>query len=297
MNKIIRPMLAAPADLSRLCYPLTISPKLDGVRFLVIDGKVVSRNLKPIPNYHVQRQFGHPRFNGLDGELIVGSPTAPNVYNRTMRGVMRVDGEPPVIAHVFDIFTVEADYSFRMPVYRRLIAKRPAMRFVPQYVVQSEEELLQREQDFLLAGYEGAMLRSFSAPYKFGRSTTKEGYLLKLKRFTDGEAEIIGFTELRGNTNEATTDNLGYTVRSSHQAGRVALGVLGSLEVRDLETGVTFSVGSGFTALDRSILWASREALVGRIIKYKFQPVGVKDKPRFPIFVGFRPVADLSPVE
>jgi DNA ligase-1 len=57
--------------------------------------------------------------------------------------------------------------------------------------------------------------------------------------------------------------------------------------VRDWKTGVEFHVGTGFTAADRALMWAKPP--IGETVKYKFFPVGVKDKPRHPVFLGFRP--------
>ena len=45
-----KPLLASPADLSTLRFPVLASPKLDGVRAIVKDGVVLSRSLKKIPN-------------------------------------------------------------------------------------------------------------------------------------------------------------------------------------------------------------------------------------------------------
>ena len=51
----MKPMLAALCeDVTKLRYPVIASPKLDGIRALVIDGQLVSRTLKPIPNRYVQ---------------------------------------------------------------------------------------------------------------------------------------------------------------------------------------------------------------------------------------------------
>lgn len=53
--KPINPMLAtAVENLDVLKYPVLVSPKLDGIRCLIIDGVAMSRSLKPIPNKHVQ---------------------------------------------------------------------------------------------------------------------------------------------------------------------------------------------------------------------------------------------------
>ena len=54
-----------------------------------------------------------------------------------------------------------------------------------------------------------------------------------------------------------------------------------------------FSVGSGFTDAQRLDFWRNAESLIGKVIKYKSFTVGVKDKPRFPIFLGFRHKDDL----
>ena len=91
--------------------------------------------------------------------------------------------------------------------------------------------------------------------------------------------------------NEKEVDERGYTKRSSHKDNKVASGVMGALVVKDLVTGVEFEIGTGFTAVDREALWLASP--VGKIVKYKFFPVGVKDKPRHPVFLGFRGVEDM----
>jgi len=132
------------------------------------------------------------------------------------------------------------------------------------------------------------MLRHQNGPYKHGRSTEREGWLLKLKRFDDSEAVILSAYELMHNANEATQNELGYTERSSHKAGMVGKGVLGGLSVRDVYSGVEFDIGTGFDQATREALWKQRDQLPEQVIKYKFFASGVKDKPRFPVFLGFR---------
>jgi DNA ligase-1 len=145
-------------------------------------------------------------------------------------------------------------------------------------------------------GYEGAIVRDPRAPYKEGRSTVKQGWMLKVKRFADDEAEVIGTVEQMRNDNEATVDELGYTKRSHHKEGKTAAGVLGALSVRGTTgqfKGVEFEIGTGFTAEQRRNLWAGREYLIGKLVSYKYFPVGVKDKPRFPTFKAFRDRRDI----
>ena len=56
-------------------------------------------------------------------------------------------------------------------------------------------------------------------------------------------------------------------------------------------TGVEFEIGTGFTAAEREALWLAPP--IGKIVKYKFFPVGVKDRPRHPVFLGFREAEDM----
>ena len=113
---------------------------------------------------------------------------------------------------------------------------------------------------------------------------------MKLKRFADGEAVVVGWEELMHNANEATKDELERTKRSSHQANKIGRGTLGALLVRDLVTGVEFSIGTGFDDATRKELWARRGSLQGALISYIFFPTGSKDRPRFPSFRGIRHV-------
>jgi DNA ligase-1 len=289
--KSLKPMLAVQCELDKLKFPLIASAKLDGIRCLIIDGKAYSRNLKLIPNDYVQYILGWPDNNGLDGELIVGNAYDPDVYRNTNSGVMSKDGQPDVKFHVFDRWD-RVDLGFR-DRYKLLPPSDRHIVRVPHSYIVTMENLLKYEEATLNLGYEGLMLRNPDGPYKYGRSTLKEGTLLKLKRFTDAEALILHYEELYSNQNEATKDALGHTERSSHKAGLVPQGTLGALVVRDLVTGVEFNIGSGFTAEDRADIWANREAYSGRIVKYKSFSIGVKDKPRFPTFLGFRDPIDL----
>src|SRR5690606_7881531 len=103
-------------------------------------------------------------------------------------------------------------------------------------------------------GYEGIMLRSPFAKYKFGRSTLKEQGLIKVKRFIDEEAEIVGFEELMRNQNEATPSAFGLQVRGHSIHGKVAAGTLGKLILRSPKWG-EFACGSGLDNALRDKIW------------------------------------------
>jgi len=278
-----KPTLAVNADFAKIVYPVYASPKLDGIRCSIVGGKALTRALKAIPNLHINKFLSDAQFEGLDGELIVGEPTDKTVYTNTVMGVMRVSGVPKFTFFVFDLHDAPMGYHARLGALLRMDLPLN-IQVHESEVVSNETELLAYESTCVGQGYEGIILRSVNAPYKYGRSTVNEGYLLKVKRFEDSEAEIIGVEEEMHNTNAAETNELGRTKRSSAKAGKVGKGTMGRLVVRDIHSGVEFKIGTGFTAAQRAETWG-----LGTIHKYKFFPVGVKDKPRHPVYIGARP--------
>jgi DNA ligase 1 len=285
---IFKPMLATDAELDKLRFPVWASPKLDGVRAVVREDVVYSRSNKPIPNKYVQALF--KGLDWYDGELIVGSPTAHNVMQETMSGVMRVEGTPSVTLYAFDhVCYPGIPYFQRLHTLNQAICTSPSINVVlhESREINDVDSLLKYEQKVIDTGYEGLILRDPRSPYKMGRSTVKEGYLLKMKRFIDDEAEVIDFEERMHNGNEATVSELGRTKRSSHKAGKSGRGDLGALVVRSND-GVVFNIGTGFSDAERAAIWNDRDSYLGQLAKFKFFPVGVKEAPRHPVFLGWR---------
>lgn len=295
---LMKPLLAVEANLETLRYPCYVSPKLDGIRVLIIDGKAVTRNLKPIPNRHIRETLETHAvvLNNFDGEIVVGSPTAPDCFNKTSSAVMSFEGEPEFTYYVFDRVT-EGSYDERwidfllsddLPEFPNFVV------FIMQQKCHSHEDLNRLEEYLVSQGFEGIMTRSPEGVYKFGRSTTKEQILLKIKRFSDAEAVIVGFDERLHNANKATTNALGHTERSSHKDNMVPMDTLGALIVKSEDFEETFKIGTGFDDETRKQIWDNREAYLGKLVKFKYQKAGVKDKPRFPVYLGVRYSFDLD---
>lgn len=294
-TKLIKPMLGVNVDLDKLQYPVIVSPKLDGIRAIVKDGIVYSRTGKPIPNKYIQQQFNS--YHGLDGELIVGSPTDKNVFQNTTSGVMTINGSPNISYYVFDLWNNSSQYKQRLKILTDIVKNinkinNNIIRIESLYC-NSLKEIELREQQYLQQGYEGLIIRNPNSYYKNGRSTIREGGLLKLKRFKDSEAEVVGYSSLLHNNNPEELDELGYTIRSTSKSGMIELEALGSLEVSDIKTGLIFNIGNGFTANQRKELWKDKENLLGKIVKYKYFDVSILNAPRFPIFLGFRNKEDM----
>ncbi len=295
------PMLAAAADLKKIQYPVLGFPKIDGIRAVIHNRQALSRKLIALPNQFIQGFFSNEHYQGLDGELVVGSATDPLCIKHSTSGVMSRDGAPDFTFYVFDKWDYSDNYLHRMHAARQQIEQISAarVRHLGGTHITREDDLLSFEAQQLDLGYEGIILRSHDGVYKHGRSTVREGGLLKLKRFSDSEAEVLEVIEEQFNGNEAQKDNLGRTKRSSAKAGKVGKGRAGALRVRDLTTGVEFEVGTGLTDADKAEWWAwwlkvnRAPGVCERVIRYKFFSVGMQERPRHPVFVSMRDARDL----
>jgi DNA ligase-1 len=298
-----RPLLARAVGADeKLRYPLIASPKIDGVRCVVIGGVPTSRALIPLPNRNLASLLPWDELNGLDGELVIGPPNAPDAYNRTTSAVMShnasLDG---LVFYVFDDFSAPSEPYFMrlMSAYDRRHDGKTAMyaniELLASHECNARSEIDRWDDSYTSRGYEGLMLRDPMAAYKFGRTAKKGAELLKLKGWKDSEAVIIKVHPLMRNTNAQERNELGLAKRSTSQANLVPDSLVGSFDVRDVHTGVEFNLGGGpwFTDQNRREAWAARDTLPGQLMKYKFQPSGTKDKPRFPGALGFRSPIDM----
>ena len=298
--KLIRPLLSPqndplsdPSYFNRLRYPLLLSPKFDGIRGVVQGGQVVSRTGKSLPSYQVQDEFS--KYEGLDGELVVDNPVDYNVYNRSQSHVMSADKPGDVTYYVFDTISYPNEPFYeRLQRVERLVeeADNEHLVFVKHHLVRCEGELLDYEKKYLDKGYEGIMIRDPDAPYKFGRATVNEGIIYKLKRFRDAEGILVAIHEQLHNTNEATTNSLGYTERSDTKDAKVRTGMAGGFTV--VYEGEYITVAPGmFTHSERRRIFHDQSAYLGKLIKFRYFAYGMKDKPRFPRAIGFRNEVDL----
>ena len=292
-SAIKKPMLAGKCDVPEaLRFPVLATPKLDGIRCLKIAGQALTRSFKPISNTFARQWIEANLPDGVDGELMLRGGT----FNATTSAIGRESGEPDFVFHVFDYVSegIDVPYACRGKELERLPQWEHVEKVLP-VEIRNADELAAYEEKCVAAGYEGVMVRDPAGPYKCGRSTEREGWLLKIKRFADAEAEVLEPYEGMSNQNEAERDAFGRTKRSLSKAGMVGRGELGGFIVRALDTGVEFRLGYNHVlgGIDRVSLWLKKEALVGRLVKFSHQPSGAKEAPRFPKFLGFREAWDL----
>lgn len=295
---IKRPLLAATLeDLTTVKFPVLATPKLDGIRVLKVDGKAVTRKFKSIPNTYIRELLEKHLPDGVDGEIMT-----PGTFNDIQSKVMSFEGQPEFTFYAFDYVKDSLTKPYKDRMLDMVNALEPVVKdstlpfsinLLTPVLVRTMNELLELESQCLEHGFEGVMIRQPEGKYKCGRSTPKEQILIKLKRFLDAEAQVVGFEEKMHNDNAQEKDEFGLSKRSSKKDGLVPANTLGALIVEDLKTGVKFGIGSGFNDELKQEIWDHRKKYKNKIVKYKYQSVGAKDAPRFPVFLGFRSKLDI----
>lgn len=290
------PMLASNeivTDFEAVQYPVVASPKLDGWRCYHNNGPRTRKGFL-IPNLHTRALLMSESLAGLDGELIAGSPTDPNAMQKAQSAFASQDGEPDFTWYVFDDWQrADAGYweAWKDMIVHRQHKLPEFITILPQALVSGPAALEDFSSNCKAEGYEGAIIRSPNSPYKYGRSTRKQGWMLKVKPYTYEEATIISLNEKMHNANDLEHDNFGRAKRSSAQAGKMPAGTLGSFTVSNAKG--TFNIGCGhLDDFEKQKLWNIRHAMLGKTITFKHLDHGTKNAPRHGQFVAFRAEVD-----
>ena len=291
---ITKPMLASRCKSpDELRFPVLATPKLDGIRCLKLGGRALTRSFNPISNQFAREWIEANVPDGTDGELMLRGGT----FSQTSSAIGARGGEPDFVFYVFDYVSENPGkpYAQRMEDLQRLPQSERVEKVLPVQI-NNASELAAYEEKCIAEGYEGVMVRDPQGPYKCGRSTEREGWLLKIKRFEDSEGVILDSYEGMSNHNEAELDAFGKTKRSLAKSGMVGRGELGGFVVRVVATGVEFRLAYNHVVggIDRESAWRDKAALVGRMVKFRHQPSGAKEAPRFPQFVGWREDWDMD---
>lgn len=297
-KELMKPNLATDYDPETLRLPVLYLPKIDGVRGLHLTGGLTGRSLKKFKNKYTTERFRAACYAGLDGELACGSRTSQSLCRDTTSALNSIDGEPDVTWYVFDLLrpeTVDLPYEARhaaLVEYVKLL-EDPDVQVVPYRECHTLEHVQVLHEDSVGYGYEGSILRDPKGRYKQGRSTVREGGYLRIKDFADAEALVLSIYEGQHNSNEATTNELGRTERSTHQENMVPNGMLGGLNCLYLGQEIKVSPGA-MTHGERVKYFQHPELIVNKTIKFKSMVSGVKDKPRFATFLTVRMDEDIS---
>lgn len=270
--------------------PLYIQPKYDGIRCLIDeDGYARSRTLKLIRNKHIFNSLNQlataSHVRGQDGEILTFTFGVIDNFNSVSSKVMSEEGKTSFMFKQFDYWN--RDYTFQQLENSDAIDNTEFCKTIAE--IKGYESLN------IEKGFEGSILRRPDSPYKSGRVTLKEFYLVALKSFVDSEATIVGIEEQMENTNPQTTNLLGLAQRSSHLSGMKGNGTLGALVCKHPDFEQTFKLGTGFTDKQREEMYINfEEKYIGKLAKFKYQANRTnKDKPISPVFLGIRDKEDM----
>ncbi|MBV1889272.1 MAG: hypothetical protein KUG67_03405 [Proteobacteria bacterium] len=172
----------------RLRFPAMMSPKLDGVRVILHPYLgAVTRSLKPIANHYIRNTLTAAMtkhsLQWFDGEVFVGDVTSDDVCRNTVSAINSFDKELDFEFHVFDQVCDNNSFFSRFHNLQEAfnVANLPDfIKLVPHKSINHMGELRDFNAKCLADGYEGAMWRDPKAPYKFGRSTLNQQWLLKI---------------------------------------------------------------------------------------------------------------------
>lgn len=314
----MKPFLACDVDISKLKFPVMVFPKIDGGRALNVNDKLVGRSGKQFKNKMNTDFFSVPEFNGFDGEMVVSNITGDGICADTTSAMSTIKGTVETRWCLFDyVIAGENNSSPYLVRYNQLKLRveeicrlnsymRQRIWVIPYVMANSVEDVMALNAKYVANGYEGLILRDPAAPYKYGRSTAKEGYYLRLKGFIDTEILVTSIVEGECNQNELKANPNGYAERSTHAENMIPNGMVGALIGTALEDitflgrvvitkGMEVRIGAGkMSHKERENYFNNPDTIIGKIAKYKFFPVGIKDKPRFPTFQCLRDPVDMS---
>lgn len=264
-----------------------LTTKIDGGRIIALkeDGKVsfytrAGQKYEGLVDLEQEMAEKLPDGLCLDGEITLleneGVPSKA-AYKQAMK-ITRSDGEKHGLKMiVFDAMLAE---EFRNQRCDRVWEERRRaldlifgprdltyFELLPVLYQGEDTEMILKYLDAAIADkQEGIMINLALAPYEFKRTN----YLLKVKKMSTLDLEIVGFEE---------------------GTGRLA-GTLGAILVR-YKNGNIVKVGSGFSDRLRTEIWSNRDEWLGNIceIQYFEETTNADggESLRFPVFKDYRP--------
>ncbi|HHF3261572.1 DNA ligase [Vibrio diabolicus] len=239
-------------DVSEYWY----SEKLDGIRAYWTGQHLVTRNGNRIyaPDWFIDSLPDYP----LDGELWAGRGNFHLVQQTVLDKTPVESAWRNIDFMIFDMPYSAGDYRKRYYNIKDLVLEvdQAHIKYVEHRAIQNEAHLFAQLDKISISDGEGVMLRKVSSRYQAGRGSD----LLKLKRYADDEALVVGYKP---------------------GTGRL-LGMMGAMLVR-LPDGTEFYIGSGFTDEVRR-----QPPKIGSTVTFRYNGFTHTGKPRFARFLRER---------
>jgi len=193
-----------PNVVKKIQFPAHVQTKLDGVRCFATNHKDGGFRFTSSSgtSYDIVCRFikedldnvGLPIGTILDGELYIhGTPLQK--ISGWCRKQSPIDAHEDIEFHIFDLPNKDT-WDERRQQLERIITSfdhdNKHLRYVPVYRVDSIDEIQDLHDEFVEAGFEGAIVRNLNGRYSYGNRSTE---IFKLKAFQDDEFVITGANE------------------------------------------------------------------------------------------------------
>lgn len=188
----------------KVTYPVMSQPKLDGVRAVVQESGMKSRNGKPhlsTPHIHesLAKLFKEDPDLIFDGELYVHKGECD--FNKIISLVRKKkptlediqESKEHIKYHIYDLPSHPGTFKERMEALKKLDLPDCCV-LTSTHLCKNEEEVMSYYSEYMADGYEGQMVRIIDSVYENKRSKS----LMKHKVFYDQEFTIIDVLEGKG---------------------------------------------------------------------------------------------------
>lgn len=276
-------MLAKP--LKQFPTKAISEPKVDGVRIaLHVDADceitMRTRNGEIVTGYDdIVNQFKeYAQKTSLVRQMVFDGEVVSKNFDATMEGLFRKGNNKKGKFVVWDMLTEheffnrecyfnQQDRKIRLDsLLKKVVLIKPTdfVSVMPYMYVTNEEHAYDLHCDYVSRGYEGSIIKDANALYSFDTKSRRGYGWQKIKDFHTEDYRIIRVTEGTGK----------YT------------GMMGAVFV-DVD-GVEVKVGSGFSDLQRKLIYDNPENYIGAYIEVQYQEKTKDNSLRFPSFKRFR---------
>lgn len=292
---MLEPMLAKEYDSKWVSGGFYLQPKLNGHRIVWDGSKLWTRQGKPVVSVPglVDQLSVHFKDTPVDGELYSHGMSFQNI-TKIGRKTVNIADDENLCMYIYDLPLLNLEFKHRWNKltidYCDVFKQASRLKLVqcvyyPSLTKEHNENF--QSLNIFSKEYEGTMLRNENGLYKFGKRSSD---LLKIKKFHDTEATIVGVTQLNtfdkilvpANTPGSRKKSDGTYVKNGVATPQPMIGAL----VCILENGTKFEIGSGFTHDERKEYWNNPP--IDKIVTFQYQELSPDGVPLFPSFLRMK---------
>ena len=267
------PMLAHQYENKKkeIKFPCFVQPKLDGVRCVVVNNKLYSRNGNRFPELpHIENELSLLNKDNLilDGELYTDDINFEKIVGLVKKFKKSEEDEKnseKIYLNVFDYIDKKLPYEQRMKNLDNFFEKNKNMKYIKQVKTEecnNEKQVMEFLDKYTSEGYEGVIIRNKKGKYA---ENARSNNLQKLKKFIDEEFEIIDFT----------------TPKTGKEIGCVVW-------ICKTKEGKKFNVRPSGNYQERKKLYREGKKYIGKMLTVRYQELTNGKVPRFPVGVAIR---------